>query len=210
MIPYLARRSSLTVGLMSIPSEKVTRRAWHLLRAPPERGRQLEHELRRLHITPGRIETQVVGFRVLRELRTVFGVAVVVFAAAPISRKATDDSFPFSTYPMFARVLAKPVLTFAEGVTDTGQVVRLAPELIANDEPMQAMRTLRLSANAGQRSLKSLCRSIASRVARSQSHAKVRRVRIQQGRFDPLTYFDGAAAPETTQLLVRCPVRDEG
>jgi hypothetical protein len=143
-------------------------------------------------------------------LRTLFGVGVVIAAATPAFRGATDDSYPLSTYPMFARVLDKPVLTFADGVTDSGQVVRLPPEMIANDEPMQAMRTLRLSARAGQRSMKSLCRSIAARVARSPNFSKVRRVRIQQGRFDPLTYFDGAAEPETTQLLVRCPVRDPG
>jgi hypothetical protein len=136
-------------------------------------------------------------------------LAVAAAAAAPLLRDARHDSYPFSTYPMFARVLGRPQLTFAEGVTGSRQARRLPPEMVANDEPMQAMRTLKLTANDGRRALRRLCAAIAERVAASPTYADVRRVRIARARFDPLRYFepDSGAQGQERERLVECRVR---
>jgi hypothetical protein len=131
----------------------------------------------------------------------------VVATATPLLRSARDDSYPFSTYPMFARVLDKPELTVALGVTASREVLRLPPRMVANDEPMQAMRTLRQAANDDRRALKALCASIAARVALAPELSEVRQVRVVRARFDPLTYFEGAPEPERAQRLVQCRVR---
>lgn len=140
-------------------------------------------------------------------LRSVFGVALALAVAAPLGRDARDDSYPFSTYPMFARVLDKPRLTYAEGVGGGGHATRLPPIMIGSDEPMQAMRTLKLTADAGKRALKRLCASIAERVAAEPSYASLRQVRVVRAQFDPVRYFEEAATPEHTEKLVQCPVK---
>lgn len=142
-----------------------------------------------------------------RPLRSLFGVALVVATAAPLLRDARHDSYPLSTYPMFARVLRQPTLTFAEGLTKSDHAVRLPPEMIANDEPMQAMRTLKLTANGGRPALKRLCSAIAERVAVTSRYAEVQRVRIARARFDPLAYFEADSPREDQERLVECRVR---
>jgi len=146
--------------------------------------------------------------RVTWVLRSLLGLGLVVATATPLSRAARDDSYPFSTYPMFARVLDKPELTVALGVTASRDLLRLPPRMIANDEPMQAMRTLRQAANDDRRALKSLCARIAARVAVAPELSQVRQVRIVRARFDPLTYFEGKPEPERAQRLVQCRVKD--
>jgi hypothetical protein len=108
---------------------------------------------------------------------------------------------------MFARILQRPLLTFAEGLTKSGAAVRLPPELIANDEPMQAMRTLKLTASEGPQALKRLCSAIAERAARTPRFAEIRRVRIARARFDPLRYFEPDAPAPEREPLVECKVR---
>jgi hypothetical protein len=144
---------------------------------------------------------------VSRPLRSLFGVAVVAATAAPLLRDATHDSYPFSTYPMFARVLRQPRLTFAEGLKKSGEAVRLPPEMIANDEPMQAMRTLKLTANDGRQALKRLCAAIAERVGATPRYGEVQRVRIARARFDPLAYFEADSPREEQERLIECKVR---
>ena len=146
------------------------------------------------------------GPAVARVLKPLLGLAVVVATASPLLRSARDDSYPFSTYPMFARVLDKPELTVAVGVTASREVRRLPPEMIANDEPMLAMRTLRRAGDDRQ-ALKALCASIAARVAHTPAFSQVRVVRIVRARFDPLTYFEGAPEPEQAKRLMQCRVK---
>lgn len=140
-------------------------------------------------------------------VRSLLGVALVLATAAPLLRDARHDSFPFSTYPMFARVLTRPLLTYAEGLTRSGRAVRLPPELVANDEPMQAMRTLKLTAKEGEQALEQLCGAIAERTARSPAHRQVLRVRIARASFDPLRYFETDAPAPEQESLVECRVK---
>jgi hypothetical protein len=107
---------------------------------------------------------------------------------------------------MFARVIQQPRLTVAEGLDDHGGRQRLPPEVVASIEPMQAMRTLRLTAEQGRKPLRQLCGRIAERVATKERFSGVTRVRIVRARFDPLTYFDGNSAPQDPESLMTCKV----
>ena len=108
---------------------------------------------------------------------------------------------------MFARPIDKRWLLFAEGVGKRkDEPTRLRPELVANDEPMQAMRTLKLAAQEGGPALERLCARIAERVAESGSLRSVRRVRVVRALFDPITYFEVLAAPEQREVLAECRV----
>jgi hypothetical protein len=126
---------------------------------------------------------------------------------APILHDApfADDSYPFSTYPMFARTLSKRVVVFAEGL-GKARAVRLGPELVANDEPMQAQRILKKAASEGRPALRLLCARIAQRVAAAEELVEVRRVRIVQGAFNPIRYFEVSSAPDEREVLEQCRV----
>ncbi len=144
-----------------------------------------------------------------RLLTLIFGTGMTLAVLAPCASRApfADDSFPLSTYPMFARVVEKRVIVFADGVTGAAGSRRLGPELVANDEPMQAQRTLRLAARSGRKALRALCGRIAERDAQQRDLAEVSRVRIVQGVFDPVKYFEGDGAPESREVLTECQVR---
>ena len=134
-------------------------------------------------------------------------IGLVLMSATPIFRNANHDSYPFSTYPMFARQLEQPRLTYAEGLLPGAESVRLPPEMIANDEPMQAMRTLKLTANDGSHALQRLCAAIAARVANVPDYARVRSVRIVRQAYDPVRYFEAPAELGERERLAQCPVR---
>lgn len=140
-------------------------------------------------------------------LRSLFGVGLALAVAAPLFRDAEEDSYPFSTYPMFARVLTKPRLTYAVASSKNGQVTRLPPRIVGTDEPMQAIRTLRLAAEGGKRSLKQLCAAMAERVAADPAYAELRQVRILRAQFDPIAYFETGPVPENSEKLVQCGVK---
>lgn len=133
------------------------------------------------------------------------GFVVATLAPAFHDEPWADDSYPLSTYPMFARSPGKRALVTAVGV-EPSRVVRLGPELVANDEPMQALRTLRTAAEGGRSSLRSLCARIAERVEARPELARVRRVRIVRATFDPIRYFEVAPEPESSEALVTCRV----
>jgi hypothetical protein len=145
---------------------------------------------------------------VSRPLALIVGIALTLATLSPSLRSApfADDSYPFSTYPMFARTMTKRVIVFAEG-TGTPSPKRLGPELVANDEPMQAQRTLSNAAKSGTPALRVLCARIAERVASSTELKDVRRVRIVRALFDPVRYFEVAAEPEQREVLSQCRVR---
>lgn len=134
-----------------------------------------------------------------------FGLCLAVAAPALLPPKEAD-SYPLSTYPMFARDRMKTRLRYAEGLQANGQRVRLSPELVANTEPMQAMHTITRAIRGGPERMESLCQRIASRVRLSPSHGQVVRVRLVAGEFDSLGYFVGAREPEHFAVHHECHV----
>jgi hypothetical protein len=140
-----------------------------------------------------------------RNLAISWSFALIGLAAFPLLRSPSADSFPFSTYPMFARPRERPTLYFAEGVTRAGDVVPIPPELVANGPVMQAMQTL-AQAQEGAAKAKELCRRIAGRVKATPRLADVRRVQLVSARFDPIAYFERGPSRDEERVLQRCSV----
>jgi hypothetical protein len=132
----------------------------------------------------------------------VVGLGVVMATALPAFRPAQLDAFPLSSYPMFARKLDRPRLSFVERVDDQQRARRLEPELVASDEVMQSYRTIKRAVRQGPEAAKELCRSIARRVA--QREKKVVRLRIVRARFDPVAYFVSNAEPDEREVIASC------
>lgn len=130
---------------------------------------------------------------------------MVALVAAPGFGDPSDDSYPLSTYPMFARRRGKPTLSFVEGVTDEG-TVRLPPGVVAHNEIMQAAATVKRAVHAGPAALEQLCTRIAADVAHDDDYPGVRAVAIVSARFDPIRYFSEGPIPEERVEHFRCVV----
>lgn len=136
----------------------------------------------------------------------LFGLGTVFAAAAPAFREATADSYPLSTYPMFARPIDKPQILFLESVDERRRVRAVSPDLVANDEVMQSAKRLRRAWREGPDALDRLCRKVAKSVER-QRRPRLVELRIVEARFDPIAYFVHDAEPEERQVLTTCKVR---
>jgi hypothetical protein len=141
-----------------------------------------------------------------RVLAYGFGLGLVVLVAAPGAGDPNWDSFPLSTYPMFARPRRMPLLYFAEGTTDQGDPVRLPPELVANEEVMQAAASVRRAVVAGPEAQAALCREIARRAAASSEHRALVEVSLVSARFEPVRYFRDGPEPRERTVHERCRV----
>jgi hypothetical protein len=120
------------------------------------------------------------------------------------------DSFPISSYPMFAHDRRSAVLTavYAVAMAYDGQRSYVPPELIANREVLQSRAVLDRAARGGKKGVALLCREVAERIAAGQGGAPFARtveVQILRGRHDAGRYFDtGELGAE--KVLGRCPV----
>jgi hypothetical protein len=135
-----------------------------------------------------------------------FGLGICVAVAAPVLREARSDSYPLSTYPMFAYQRQKTRLCHVDGLDRAGHRTRIPPRFIANDEAMQAMRTVRLAVTAGSERTALLCERVANRLAQDAAFAGIVRVRVIEGQFDSLSYFLGRSEPEELVVHQECVV----
>ena len=119
-------------------------------------------------------------------------VAVVLVGATlvPLARRVSSDSFPFSTYPMFA--VPRPTsltLAYGLGLTATGDRRPLAPRLAGTGEVLQAAAVFDDAVNGGTKTLAPLCTKIAERIAAEPSLDDIAFVRIVTGTHDALDYL---------------------
>ena len=135
-----------------------------------------------------------------------YGLTLVALSASPLLLPPDDDSYPLSTYPMFARPRGKPWLSIVEGVDAAGGAVRLTPSLIAHGEVMQAAATVRRAVREGPLAMEQLCTTVAERVANDLDYRHVQEVRVVSARFDPVRYFRDGPTPEERLEQRRCPV----
>src|SRR4051812_38911597 len=112
-----------------------------------------------------------------RALAYGLGLGLVALVAAPGFGSPDDDSYPLSTYPMFARARGKPWLDFVEAVSADGKAVHLEPRLVASDEVMQAAASVRRAVAGGPLTLAPFCAGIAERVAASAADTQLSEVR---------------------------------
>jgi hypothetical protein len=140
-----------------------------------------------------------------------YAVSAAVLAAVlwPLGWGPIRDSFPLSSYPMFAHGRRSALLSAVYAVASdrAGERRYVAPELVANREVLQARAVLDRAARGGRRGAMVLCQEVAGRIAQLSAgpFAAAVEVSIVRGRHDAGAYFDtGALGPE--QVLARCPV----
>lgn len=139
----------------------------------------------------------------------LLGAALLGLTLSPLLRPPSYDSFPFSSYPMFAHG-RKDALTDSHralAVYPDGTRVALPPRALGTDEVLQADTTLRHAIRRGKRGLDRLCRQIAGRVAADPEFAGAATVEIVSERYDAIAYFAGATDPvDKPKGRARCKV----
>ena len=117
-----------------------------------------------------------------RAIGALVSVVAIALVLAPLGRDPLRDSFPLSTYPMFAfERRTKQTFTYAVGWTAGGERRTLSPGHVANHEVMQAFMTF---AATSSRELPALCARIAARVAADDELGDVARVEIVRATHD--------------------------
>ncbi len=142
---------------------------------------------------------------VRRAAALAFSGLLLVAVASPLVRDPGDDSYPLSTYPMFARTRPRIArFATAEGIGADGTASRLTTNVIGGTaEPVHAAVTVQAAIDAGR--APQLCEEVAQRAAARAEHDAMRAVEIVQLDIDLLAWFD-QAAPLTRTVITRCPV----
>ncbi len=149
----------------------------------------------------------------LAERLRALAVSALLMAAVlwPLGWKADRDSFPLSSYPMFAHNRRSAVLTAVYAVATDGRGERryVPPELVANREVLQARAVLDRAVRGGKKGVAALCGEVAGRIAAGQGGAPLSgavEVQILRGRHDAGLYFETGALGDE-HVLGRCPVK---
>ena len=131
-------------------------------------------------------------------------LGLVAATLSPLARDPTDDGFPLSTYPMFARARPRTLaMPYALGLTAAGARRYLTPRLVGSGEVLQALRLLEHARSPAQ--LAALCSRIAARVHATADYRDVVVIQIVHGRHDILDVLvRDRLGPE--RELVRCGV----
>jgi hypothetical protein len=113
-----------------------------------------------------------------------------------------QDSYPLSTYPMFAEDRGPTSgVTAAVGIGPDDEVVRLsAREVSGTDEVMLAVETVVRAVNQGR--AEELCASVASGLDRPE----VRAVEIRTELVDSVGWLAGQRTPAEVRVHARCEV----
>jgi len=137
----------------------------------------------------------------------VVGCGVTALVLSPLFREPRRDSFPLSTYPMFADHPQDPWIFTVLGVDESGAEHRLSPALITGShEAMQAAETVRLAVSESADTQIRLCANVASRVASAGRRSLVRLVVVGL-QYDPVAYFtEDGDEPRARLEYARCDV----
>jgi hypothetical protein len=120
----------------------------------------------------------------------IVSVVLVGATLAPALRGATRDSFPLSTYPMFAvRRPTTLTLDYAVGLTERGDRRPIAPALVGTGEVLQAGAIINDAVNAGPKALAPLCEQVAAAIARDRDQGDITTVRIVTGTHDAIEFL---------------------
>lgn len=126
------------------------------------------------------------------------GLLLLGLSLSPMARPTGYDSFPFSSFPMFAHGRKDAVTTVHRALAELpdGTRVPLPPRALGSDEVLQADTTLRHAIRRGKKASERLCRAIARRVADDPSLAAgALAVELVSARHDAIAYFAGDTDP---------------
>lgn len=137
------------------------------------------------------------------------GVASLAAVLSPLA-SMNDDSFPISSYPMFARPRGQPTLYAVIARAGDGSERRLAPSWLGSSEVLQAKVLIQRSVERGPEATRELCRNVAERIAAAPDASELRSVEVVRRRYDPIAYFVTGPQPLEQERLARCPVPRPG
>jgi hypothetical protein len=141
-----------------------------------------------------------------RVLPAALSIALVVVTLSPLRRDPIRDDFPLSTFPMFA--FERPTLlsmTYALGVTRSGERRYLSPGVVGTAEVLQARATIETAVNGGRRSLAALCAQIAGRVSRMSEFDDIATIRIVTGTHESVEFLVRDTMGKEVERI-HCPV----
>ncbi len=150
----------------------------------------------------------------MQTMQKIWGALVSVLVlggtATPFGASLDDDSFPFSTFPMFStpRIDDRMALTRAVGIDATGARHALHPRYIGTEEVVAAGEILAQTAARGVEASMALCHGIAERVAQSND-AELRTVTsiwIATFEYRSLAFLAEHATPTLLSLHAHCEV----
>jgi hypothetical protein len=125
-----------------------------------------------------------------RVAAAIFSIALIAATLSPLLRKPVDDSFPLSTYPMFAwKRPTKLTMSYAIGETATGERRYLTPRIIGSGEVLQARAIVERHVSKGGRELVAFCERIAKTVTEVPRFADVTRIRILSGTHESIDFL---------------------
>ena len=152
-------------------------------------------------LSPARSAVPAVVDRRWRRRAAAVSTVLVAAVLSPLWRSPERDSFPLSTYPMFARPLVGEAdLDVAVGLDAGGGRRALSPEAIAGtDEVVQAGAVVDRAIAAGRED--ELCRQVAQRVTDPAVVAVV----VLTDRIEVLGAAEGEP-PVATTVHARCEV----
>lgn len=133
------------------------------------------------------------------------GLGATAAVLSPLVSGAAD-SFPISTYPMFARAPGQPTLFALVATTRDGIKRSLPPELVGSTEVLQVKVLIQRSVQQGPEAMAELCEATAARVAASEGAGGLRFVDIVRRRYDPVGYFVTSVEPIEQERIFRCPI----
>jgi hypothetical protein len=139
----------------------------------------------------------------------LFGLGIPAAVLAPLLCGASD-SFPLSTYPMFARSRGELTLYSVVAVGGDGLEERLPPPLLGTKEVLQAKVLIERSVNGGPDAMAQLCSDAAGRVAAAPGFGAARTLAIVKRRYDPISYFVRGPAPLAEQRIFECALPAPG
>jgi hypothetical protein len=143
------------------------------------------------------------GERVQRCIGLAVGLGATAAVLSPLATMDAD-SFPISSYPMFARPRGQPTLFAAIARAADGSERRLPPSAVGSSEVLQTKVLIQRSVEQGPQAMQALCRTIAERVAASPEARELRSVEIVRRRYDPIAYFVSGPEPLEQERLDSC------
>jgi len=141
---------------------------------------------------------------VARRVAAAASIALIVAVVSPVVRDPSDDGFPLSTYPMFARERGRQAeLGYPIGRTAGGARRVLEPRFAGTTEVLQALMVVDRALATGEAG--ALCGRIAQRVAGDAGYRDIVAIEIVTATHDAVDYLarDRVAAES---VRARCPV----
>ena len=135
---------------------------------------------------------------------------VCLSVVAPSLGSRPEDSYPLSTYPMFATARGTPLVHQLVGVNADGQRFPVPPELLGTSEVLQAKALIKQAVEGGRKARRRLCEQVLARLrdaaesARSSDSADWVTVELIAARYDAIAYLTESPRPISTRRLQRC------